>query len=113
MTDSSLTKRDRINTVLRNHRLVIAGELLFVTIVQTFEVWDFPSLFVLFPFGWLSLLLRKIGWRGVGLRRPGHGLRTIGIGMTAGVANAFIALWLIEPLLFRLGVASEYLSRVE
>ena len=103
MTDFGSTKRDNISTVLRNNRLVIAGELLFVTIVQILEVWGLPSIFVLFPFGWISLKLRKRGWRDVGLRQPGSWPQTIGFGVIAGVVNALIALWLIEPLVYRLG----------
>lgn len=111
MTDLSLTRRESISTVLRNNRIVIAGELLFVTVVQVFEVWGFPSIFVLFPFGWLSLWLRKSGWRDVGLSRKGNWSRTIGIGVTAGVVNALFALWLIEPLVYRLGGGKEDVSQ--
>ena len=113
MSNLSLTKRENISTVLRNNRLVIAGELLFVTIVQVLEVWDFPSIFVLFPFSWGSLWLRKDGWRDVGLRRPASWPRTIGIGVIAGAVNALIALWLIGPLVDRLGGGKEDLSQYE
>ena len=111
MTDLSLTRRESISTVLRNNRIVIAGELLFVTVVQVFEVWGFPSIFVLFPNGWLSHWQRKSGWRDVGQSRKGNCSRTIGIGVTAGVVNALFALWLIEPLVYRLGGGKEDVSQ--
>jgi hypothetical protein len=113
MSNLTLSRREHISAVLRNNRLVVAAELLFVTVVQIFELWGLPAIFVLFPFGWLSLWLRKSGWRDVGLRRPASWPRTIGIGVTAGVANALIALWLIEPLVYRLGGGKEDLSQYE
>jgi len=111
MSDLTISKRDSISMVLRNNRLVISAELLFVTVVQVFELWGLSAIFVLFPFGWLSLWLRKSGWRDVGLRQPASWPRTIGIGLMAGVANALIALWLIAPAIDFLGGGKEDLSQ--
>lgn len=111
MAELSLSRRDSISTALRENRFIIAGELFFVTIVQLFEVWGLPAIFVLFPFGWLSLVLRKSGWRDVGLSRQVDWPRTIGIGVIAGAANALIATGLIQPLVYRLGGGQEDLSQ--
>jgi membrane protease YdiL (CAAX protease family) len=111
MSHMTVSKRDSISVVLRNNRLAVSAELLFVTVVQMFEVWGLPAIFILFPFGWFSLWLRKSGWRDVGLRRPPSWPRTIGIGAMAGVVNALIAAGLIQPLVYRLGGGQEDLSQ--
>ena len=113
MSNLTLSRREHISMALQNNRLFIAAELLFVTIIQLFEVWGLPAIFVLFPFGWLSLWLRKSSWRDVGLRRPASWPRTIGIGVAAGVANALIALSLIAPLVQQFGGGTEDLSQYE
>jgi membrane protease YdiL (CAAX protease family) len=113
MTNLTLSHREHISTILRNNRLVIAAELLIVTIIQIFDAWGLQAIFVLFPFGWLSFWLQKSGWRDVGLRRPASWPRTIGIGMAAGVVNALFALWLIAPLVTWLGGGKEDLSQYE
>lgn len=113
MSNLTLSRREQISMVLQNNRLMVAAELLFVTIIQMLDAWGLPAIFVLFPFSWLSLWLRKSGWREVGLRRPASWPRTIGIGMAAGIVNALIALWLIAPLVARLGRGKEDLSQYE
>ncbi len=111
MDELVVAKRDRFSMVLRRNRLVITAELLVVTVIQLFEVWGLPSIFVLFPFGWLSLWLRKSSWREIGLRRPNSWSSTIIVGVTAGIANALIAVGLIAPLVDRLGGGKEDLSQ--
>lgn len=92
-------RRDRISPVLYANRLVASAELFVVTTFQALDALGFPAIFFLFPFSWISLWLRKIGWSDLGLRRPTNWLRTIGIGATVGVVYQLIELRLIDPLL--------------
>jgi len=108
-----LSRRDRISAVLSDSRLITPGELCIVTIFQALDAIGLPAIFFLFPFGWISLWLRKISWRDLGMCRPTSWLRTIGIAVTVGVAYTAIEIRLIEPLLHRLGVGSEDLSNFE
>jgi membrane protease YdiL (CAAX protease family) len=98
----SLSRRDRGGAVLYDNRLVTSAELFIVTIFQALDALGFPAIFFLFPFGWISLWLRKISWRYLGLRRPISWLSTITIGAITGVVYQLIELWLIDPLLVRL-----------
>lgn len=94
--------RDRISKMFNHNRLVISAELFVVVALHALEVKDFPAILFSFPLGWISLWLRKLGWRGVGLRRPTSWLRTLGLGALIGVAWQLIAIWLIDPLLVQL-----------
>ena len=100
----SLSRRDRIGAVLYDNRLVTSAELFIVTIFQALDSLGFPAIFFLFPFSWISLWLRKIGWRDLGMSRPTSWLHTIGIAVMVGVAYTAIEIRLIEPLLHQLGV---------
>jgi hypothetical protein len=104
MNSLSLSWRDRIGAVLHDNRLIIAAELLVATILQALHVLRIIPTAVIFLFiiGWLSLWLRKSGWRQLGMSRPPSWLRTIPIGTTVGVVFQFVALWLVEPLLQQL-----------
>ena len=108
-----LSRRDRIWAVLCTNRLVLSPELFIVTIFQALDALGFPAIFFLFPFSWSSLWLRKIGWRDLGTSRPASWLRTISIAVIIGLVYSVIELWLIEPLLYQLGVGSEDLSNFE
>jgi len=103
MKSSSLHWRDRSEAVLENP-LFIATELLVVLILLILQAFRFISaaLIYLFVIGWLSLWLRKSGWRQLGLSRPTSWLRTIAIGTLVGLIYQTISIWLIAPLLQRL-----------
>jgi membrane protease YdiL (CAAX protease family) len=109
----TLSRRDRISAVLYDNRLVTSAELFIVTIFQALDALGFPAIFFLFPFSWISLRLRKMSWRDLGLRRPTSWLRTIGIGATVGVVYQLIELQLIDPLLVRLTNEPMDLSQFE
>jgi membrane protease YdiL (CAAX protease family) len=98
----SLSRRDRISAVLYDNRLVTSAELFIATILQALDALGFPAIFFLFPFSWISLWLRKISWRDLGMSRPTSWLRTIVFGAIIGVVYQLIELWLIDPLLIRL-----------
>lgn len=108
-----LSRRDRISAALYDNRLVASAELFIVTIFQALDALGFPAIFILFPFSWISLWLRKISWRDLGMSRPTSWLRTIGIAVIVGVGYAAIEIRIIEPLLYQLGVGSEDLSNFE
>lgn len=108
-----LSRRDRISAVLSDNRLVTSAELFIVSIFQALDAIGLPAIFFLFPFSWISLWLRKIGWRDLGMSRPTSWLHTIGIAVMVGVAYTAIEIRLIEPLLHQLGVGSEDLSNFE
>jgi membrane protease YdiL (CAAX protease family) len=58
-----------------------------------------PYLFVL---GWASLRLRGLGWKDVGLARPHHWLKSISVGVLAGVGMETLELFVSQPLLIKL-----------
>lgn len=103
MKSPSLRWRDRIEAFLEN-RLFITAELLVVVILQTLQAVRFISaaLIYLFVIGWLSLWLRKSGWRLIGLSRPTSWLCTIGIGAVVGLVYQAVSIWLVVPLLHQL-----------
>jgi membrane protease YdiL (CAAX protease family) len=55
----------------------------------------------LLVFGWISLRLRGLRWRDVGLTRNRNWLRTLGLGLGAGLAMEAIELFVSQPLLIR------------
>ena len=96
--------RDRVSNVFNNNHLIISSELFVMVGFHLLELKDFPAIFFSFPLSWISLWLRKLGWRGVGLRRPINWLRTIGLGVLIGVAWQLLEFWVIDPQLLQRGV---------
>ena len=95
-------------------RLTAAAELLAaVALVLGANVFDVvpvsgtPWLVLL---GWLSLRMRGLGWRSVGLRRPTNWLLTIAVALVAGAALQVISEFVTEPLIERLTGESADLS---
>ena len=87
-----------ISKMWYQNRLAVSAELIAITAIRAVELVNFPTDFVLFPLGWISLWLRKVGWRGVGLHRPGSWLRVLGLGALIGLTYQLIEFWLIDPL---------------
>lgn len=107
-----LSARERISNVFNYNRVVISLELLVIVGLHALEVKDFPAIFFSFPLCWIFLWLRKLGWRGVGLRRPNNWLRTIVLGVLIGAAWQLLEFWIIDPLILK-GGASIDLSQFE
>ena len=63
-----LSKRDRIGVALRDDRLFILIELLLIILWVGLHLQLTTILLLLL--GWLSLWLRRQGWRDLGLKRP-------------------------------------------
>jgi membrane protease YdiL (CAAX protease family) len=110
--DMDTSLRNRISEMFNHNRLVISAELFVVVALHALEVKDFPAILFSFPLGWISLWLRKLGWRGVGLRRPMNWLRTLGLGVLIGVAWQLVEFWIIDPLILQ-GGAKMDLSQFE
>lgn len=56
----------------------------------------------LFGLGWISLRLRGLRWRDVGLARPRSWAVAIGIGVLGGLAMEALELFVTQPLLIRI-----------
>jgi hypothetical protein len=95
--------RTRIATVL-NHPLAIVIEL--IVIVGIFLVCELsdtlPATIPLVVLGTVSLIVRGIGWGGVGLRRPDNWGRTFAIGLGAGLLLTVLIDVIGDPLIARI-----------
>jgi membrane protease YdiL (CAAX protease family) len=76
--------------------LVLVGIALIATGIFTFAIIP------LFFLAWISLYLRHMGWRDVGLRRPPSILGTIVMGIIIGIAFQFVDSLFIGPFLQQL-----------
>ncbi|HKO45859.1 MAG TPA: type II CAAX endopeptidase family protein [Pyrinomonadaceae bacterium] len=97
--------RARSKTILGDSKLLIIAELIIALLVIAAYLADLIRLSAtpfLFLLGWLSLWLRGIGWRSVGLKRPGRWRQTLLLGFAVGVVFQFFSLYLLEPLIVRL-----------
>ena len=87
-------------------RLIAAGELLLVVLItlghRVFHVIPVDEALPILALGWLSLWLRGVGWRGVGLTRPPSWPRAIAAGVATGVLLQALSEFVTEPLLTRL-----------
>lgn len=90
----------------RSGRLRAALELaLAAALVVGANVYEFVPISEtpwLVLIGWLSLRLRGLGWRSVGLTRPASWARTIALAILAGIALQLLSEFVTEPLIERL-----------
>jgi uncharacterized protein len=89
-------------TRLRDNKWLIIAELTLALLIMVVYLADFIPLSAtpfLLLLGWLSLRLRGIGWRQVGLRRPARWRNTLLVGIAVGVLWQFFSLYLLEPLI--------------
>ncbi|MDQ5844471.1 MAG: CPBP family intramembrane metalloprotease [Acidobacteriota bacterium] len=106
--------RIRSQTLLRDNKWFILAELVIVLLVMLANLADFipfsetPFLLLL---AWLSLWLRGIGWRALGLKRPARWRNTLLLGIAVGVVYQFFSLYVLEPLIIRLTGRSIDLSQ--
>jgi membrane protease YdiL (CAAX protease family) len=97
--------RARCKSHLRDNKLLIALELCVAVLIWGAYLADFLPLSevpYLLVWGWLSLWVRGVGWRGVGLRRPARWGWALALGVVAGVAFQFFGTYVLEPLIVRL-----------
>lgn len=87
---------------LRANKWLALPELLVVTLIFLLARWlplsKTPYLLVLAS---ISLAIRKVGWRGVGLCRNRSWAMTLSLGVAAGLALEGLELFVTQPLLVR------------
>ncbi len=87
-------------TQYRNSQPLAVAELLLLAALLSLQFMNFgiqisPTLMVL---GWLSLLLRRIGWKGIGMGKPAMGwTRTLIWGVVGGVLADSLSTWVVGP----------------
>ena len=101
------TLRDKIGKLLTN-RVGTAVEILVAALVLIFYL---TPLIILFA--WLSLWLRRIGWRDVGLGRPSRWMSTVVLGLVIGILWPFLDIFVIEQFLESLTGTQVDLSLLE
>jgi uncharacterized protein len=91
--------------VAPNNKILLFVELFIVSLIFIGEHFGFvpvSSTLYLLPLGWLSLRLRRLGWRNLGLKHPAKWSRTLLIGFVGGILFQCISLYLVEPLIAKL-----------
>ena len=90
---------------LRDRRAPAIIDLAIVALVFVAD-WHHLIYFSKTPYllalGWLSLRVRGLGWRSVGFTRPQNWLRTLQLGLLAGLAIEGLELFVTQPLLVHL-----------
>lgn len=102
--------RDRLGALLRDNRLTIVVELLLVILLMT-RVRN-AAIFLLL-IGWLSLWLRRSGWKNIGMSRPLNWRNTILAGVGIGILYQLFSIGVLIPVLHRLTNTSLDLNNFE
>jgi hypothetical protein len=92
-----LSPRQRLWAVAE---LLLAGAL--VVGANAFDVVPVSETPWLVLLGWLSLRLRGLNWKTLGLRRPGNWMIAIAVALAAGIVLQLISEFVTEPLIERL-----------
>ena len=80
--------------------LLVAGALVIgANVFDVVPVSETPWLVLL---GWLSLRLRGLGWKTLGLRQPRRWIITIAVALAAGIALQLLSEFVTEPIIERL-----------
>jgi membrane protease YdiL (CAAX protease family) len=88
---------------MRSSSLLVIEMLLVVVGIALIATGVFPyAILLLFALAWISLYLRHLGWRDVGLRRPTNILGTILLGVLIGIGYQALDSVLIGPFLQQL-----------
>jgi hypothetical protein len=96
----------------RESRWLAALELLVASLVvaDIYRLVPFSKTPFYFVLGWVSLSLRGVGWRGVGLTLPRRWPRALALGTAAGIVLEILSAFVLEPALARLFGRSADLS---
>lgn len=97
----AISRRDAIGAFLLGRRWALAAELLLAPALLALRLAGAirnPSLLILL-IGWLSLWLRRSGWRALGLRRPAHPWRTVLLALGIAVAYDLLDIHALLPVL--------------
>jgi membrane protease YdiL (CAAX protease family) len=85
-----------------NTKPAAAVEILLVLLItaghRIFRIIPVDETYPILALGWISLWLRGIGWRGVGLARPASWRRTLALGAAVGIALQVLSEFVTEPL---------------
>jgi len=97
-------RRDRLGAILRSSRIVAGLELLVVPLLLWLQAvgWLAKPKLPLLLFGWLSMWLRRVSWRSVGLCRPESWPATVVAAIVIGLAYDALDIGAVLPLLHRL-----------
>ncbi|MGE5693407.1 MAG: hypothetical protein ACM3YF_06465 [Candidatus Zixiibacteriota bacterium] len=76
--------------------------VLIFLVQKVLKILPFSETPYLFLLGWLSLRLRREGWRSVGLARPDNWGRTMAVDLGAGIFIQLLSLYVTNSLLARL-----------
>ena len=90
---------------LRSNRLLIVCELLVIAsifVADRYGLIYFSRTPYLVALGWLSMAVRGIGWKDVGLRLDRGWPRLVLIGIAAGIAMEALELFVTQPILVKL-----------
>jgi hypothetical protein len=88
----------------RQNRWLAVGELLIVVLIFVADarhLIPFSKTPFLLALGWISLCVRGIGWRGVGLARYRSWAITLAVGVAAGLLLEAFQLFISQPLLVK------------
>ena len=102
--DGVISVRDRFGTLLQERPLFIIMELLLSLVCVALKLVGAihnPTLLILL-IGWLSLWLRRSGWRRIGLGRPRRWWWTLLFGVAIGVAYDALDILGVLPILHRI-----------
>jgi hypothetical protein len=84
-------------------RPAAAIEILLVLLItaghRVFRIIPVDETYPILALGWLSLWLRGVGWKGVGLARPASSGRTVALGAGVGIFLQVLSEFITEPLL--------------
>ncbi len=88
----------------RQSKWLAVGELVVVAFIFYLDyrrVIPFSKTPFLFVFAWISLFVRRIGWRRVGLARFRNWKTTLALGVAAGVVLEAFQLFVSQPILVK------------
>jgi membrane protease YdiL (CAAX protease family) len=77
--------------------IIELGLLFFLIFVPFIHVFPFSSIAYAFVFVLVSLILRRIGLKGIGLLWPKNWKKTVFLGIGVGIFLQFLSLFVIEP----------------
>lgn len=104
-TSSPTTRTHVDDSNWRNSKWLAVAELLFAAALFTASAFHHLPLGRgpwLLALGWGSLLFRKIGWRGIGLKLYRGWVTTVAIGLACGVLLELFELFVSQPILVHL-----------
>ena len=101
--------RDRIGASLRDDRWALVAELMVVASILALRAVGLLPITTTIPLlvvGWLSLWLRRSGWREIGMARPASWGWIVPLGIGLGIALAALDVAVVLPWLERVAGGS-------